>query len=128
MAPRLAVTFGTQMDRFDSAAQVQQFSGTAPVTVSSGKQRRVHWRWASPVFHRQTAHEYARISMGSSRWARAYFKMLKVRGRTTQAAIRALAYKWQRIQFRCWKDQLPYQEEKYLQSLQTKNSPLLAYL
>ena len=39
--------FGAR-DRYDSAAEVQKFSGVAPVTESSGKMRWVHWRLACP--------------------------------------------------------------------------------
>ncbi|MBZ5625437.1 MAG: hypothetical protein LAQ69_43090, partial [Acidobacteriia bacterium] len=38
--------------------------------------------------------------------------------------VRALAYKWIRIIFRCWKDNKPYDEQTYLQSLHKRNSPL----
>jgi hypothetical protein len=33
------------------------------------------------------------------------------------AAVRSLAYKWQRILFRCWKNRTPYQESFYQQQL-----------
>src|SRR5207247_3528684 len=47
LAPRLACAFGTQRSRYQSAAAIQQYSGTAPVTEKSGKnQHRVHRRWA----------------------------------------------------------------------------------
>jgi len=36
LAPRLLVAFGEQRDRFTSAAQVQKYSGIAPVTERSG--------------------------------------------------------------------------------------------
>jgi transposase len=46
LAPRLLAAFGTDRDRFQSAQEIQQLSGIAPVTEQSGKQRWVHWRWA----------------------------------------------------------------------------------
>ena len=49
-------------------------------------------------------------------------------GKNHHAALRALAFKWQRILFRCWKDQVPYDEARYLASLEKRNSPLLASL
>ena len=42
--------------------------------------------------------------------------------------IRALAYKWIRILFRCWQERIPYDEIRYLRSLQKSGSPLLPYL
>jgi hypothetical protein len=41
----------------------------------------------------------------------------RFRGNDHHAALRALAYKWIRILFRCWKDRKPYDEQKYIQSL-----------
>jgi hypothetical protein len=38
------------------------------------------------------------------------------------------AFKWQRILFRCWKDQVPYNDSTYLAALKQRNSPLLAWL
>ena len=43
-------------------------------------------------------------------------------------AKRALAYKWMRIIFRCWKNRVPYDEAKYIESLKRTKSPLLAFL
>ena len=37
LAPRLLAAFGSQRDRYLSAAEIQQFSGIAPVLVRSGK-------------------------------------------------------------------------------------------
>ena len=42
-----------------------------------------------------------------------------------QVALRALAFKWIRILFRCWKNRIPYDEANYLMALQQKGSPLL---
>jgi hypothetical protein len=44
------------------------------------------------------------------------------KGKTHQAAIRALAFKWIRIVFRCWQDNQPYDEVKYLMALKRKGS------
>jgi len=37
----------------------------------------------------------------------------------------ALAYKWQRIMFRCWQNQEPYDEERYIAALRRRHSPLI---
>jgi len=42
-----------------------------------------------------------------------------------QAAVRALAFKWIRILYRCWVTRTPYDEAKYLKTLQERGSPLL---
>jgi hypothetical protein len=36
------------------------------------------------------------------------------------AAIRALAFKWLRILFRCWKNRVPYDETLYLAALEKR--------
>jgi hypothetical protein len=40
----------------------------------------------------------------------------------------ALAYKWGRILWRCWQDNVPYDEEKYVAALRQKQSPLVKRL
>lgn len=42
--------------------------------------------------------------------------------------MRALAYKWQRILWRCWQDRTPYDEAIYLRALWRAGSPLLSKL
>jgi transposase len=124
MAPRLLAAFGTDRERFDAAASLQQYSGIAPVTEASGKSRWVHRRWAAPTFIRQTFHEFAGHSLRTSPWARAYYMELRERGKGHHAAIRALAFKWIRILWRCWQDRTPYDESRYLDSLRRRGSPL----
>ena len=51
--------------------------------------------------------------------------MQRKKGKIHQAAIRALAFKWIRIVFRCWQDKQPYDEVKYLMALKRKGSPLV---
>src|SRR6516162_11611631 len=75
--------------------------------MASGRTKIVQFRRACPKFLRQTFHEWAQHSMKSCRWARAYYDYLRAGGKQHHAAIRALAFKWQRILFRCWKDQVP---------------------
>ena len=124
-APRLLTALGTDRSRWDSAADLQCHSGIAPVTEKSGKSCWVHRRLACSNFVRQTFHEFAAQSIRYSTWARAYYDQMRGRGLRHPAAIRALAFKWIRIIYRCWKDQKPYDEEVYLQSLRAKQSPLI---
>jgi transposase len=128
LAPRLLAAFGSQRERYQSASDLQTFSGIAPVTVRSGKSQWVHVRWACPRFLRQTFHEWASHSIGFCDWARAYYQQQRGRGKDHHAAVRALAFKWIRIAFRCWKDAVPYDNARYLQSLRRRGSPLSAAL
>lgn len=126
LAPRLLAAFGSQRQRFQSAADLQTFSGIAPVTERSGKSEWVHARYACPRFLRQTFHEWAAHSIGFCDWARAYYRQQRDRGTDHHAAVRALAFKWIRIAFRCWKDSVPYDDDRYVESLRRRGSPLIA--
>ena len=117
LAPRLIAALGTQRDRYRSASELQSYSGIAPVLASSGKQHWVHWRWACPKFLRQTFHEWALHSLPYSAWAKAYYDQQRGKGKPRNTVLRALAFKWIRILFRCWKDRKPYCEEIYRQAL-----------
>jgi transposase len=128
MAPRLLSAFGTDRERITSAAEMQTLSGIAPVTKRSGKSCVVHRRWACPKFLRQTFHEFAAHSIPQSRWAKAYYDLQRSRGTRHHAAIRALAFKWIRVIYRCWKTKTRYDEDLYLDSLRKHQSPLLDYL
>ena len=128
LAPRLLAVFGSDRSRFEFAAEVQQLSGVAPVTERSGKICWVHWRFACSTFLRQSVHEFAGQSILKSPWARAYYNQQRQRGASHQAALRALAFKWIRIIFRCWKDRTLYDEAKYCQSLQLRGSNLASHL
>lgn len=125
LAPRLLVAMGTDRSRFESAREVQQLYGTAPVTERSGKQSWVHWRRGCPKFPRQSFVEFAAQSIFWSKWAAAYYHKRIQKGQRHHAVLRSLAYRWKRIIFRCWKDRRPYDEERYLQVLEKRNSPLV---
>lgn len=116
LAPRLLVGFGEDRNKFESAAAVLNLTGVAPISIESGKFKRVAFRFAAPKFQRQTFIEYARVSVRSSVWAKADYDNFRAHGMSHQAAIRRIAYKWIRIIFRCWKDRVPYEEAKYMQA------------
>ena len=124
MAPRLLAAFGADRTRYQSAEQVQCFSGIAPMTERSGKTKFVHRRLACPKFVRQSFHEFAKCSINWSRWARAYYDQQRHRGNKHHEAIRSLAYKWTRIIYRCWQDREPYDESVYIAKLELRGSPL----
>ena len=81
-------------------------------------------RGACPKFLRQTFHELARTSLSFCVWARCYYQMQLQRGKGRHAAFRALAFKWQRIMWRCWRDHVPDNDLKYVQSLKRDNNEL----
>ena len=124
LAPRLAAAFGIDRDRFSSAAEMQCYSGIAPVTEKSGKQCWIHARWAFPTFLHQTFHEFAQASISLSPWAKAVYHQQRQRGAGRHEAIRALAFRWIRILFRLWQTGEKYDEQTHLDRLRLKGSPL----
>jgi|BarGraIncu00222A_1022003.scaffolds.fasta_scaffold36447_1 transposase len=125
LVPRLIAAFGTRRDRYQNADEMERYSGIAPVKKASGKTELVHFRYACPKFVRQTFHEFASHSIGHSEWARAYYEHLRNdEKKDHHPAVRALAFKWIRIIFRCWKDGKPYDEQVYQKSLRRRGSLL----
>jgi transposase len=122
---RLLAAFGEDRDRFRNAAEVQQYCGVALVTERSGQKSWVHWRWQCPTFVRQTFVEWAAKTVYSSFWAGTYYQQQRNKGATHQMAVRALAFKWIRILYRCWQSHTPYNETVYLQALQRRGSNLV---
>jgi transposase len=122
LAPRLLAFFGTDRSRYETAENVHNFTGIAPVTKSSGKSRVVYFRQACPQFDRQTFHEFARLSVLKSQWARNYVEYYSAKGKKYHTVIRALAYKWIRVLCKCWQDRTPYDEAKYMETLRKRGS------
>lgn len=122
LSPRLLVAFGTDRSRYETAGNLHSFSGVGPVTKSSGKTRVVYARCACPKFLRQTFHEFARLSVAQCQWARNYVEYYTGKGKKYHTVIRALAFKWIRILFRCWKDRTPYDDQKHMKKLEQRGS------
>ena len=128
LAPRLLAAFGEDRERYPCAAELQKRTGIAPVTKRSGQSTWVHWRWQCSTFLRQTFIEWSAQTINKSAWAGAYYRQQRAKGASHHAAVRALAYKWIRILYRCWQDRTAYDESKYLEALRRKGSPLLKQL
>lgn len=128
LAPRLLVAFGEDRERYKSASELQKSAAVAPVTERSGNKHWVHWRWKCSTFLRQTFIEWAGQTVNKSYWAGAYYRQQRAKGSNHQAAVRALAFKWIRILYRCWQTRTPYDESIYLKSLERRGSPLVKQL
>jgi len=129
LGTRLLASLGANRERFaKSAAQLQRYTGVAPVTKSSGGGCYIHRRYCCPKFHRQSFHEYARESVLWCRWAGAYYLQQRTKGSYHHTAVRALAFKWQRIIWRCWQDHKPYDDQQYEAALRKRKSPVVKLL
>ena len=126
-AARLTAAFGSDRTRWQTVDELLRFSGVAPIIERSGKQFRIRWRYFCPKFFRQTFHEFAAQSIQDSFWARAYYSSQRAKGKDHHAAVRALAFKWMRVIWKCWQSRTPYNEVIYLESLRKKGSSLLKF-
>jgi hypothetical protein len=114
---RLLTAFGSRRELFPSAEAMLNFSGIAPVLKRSGQASITHRRYARPLFLHQSFIEYANESIRHSLWARPFYEMHKSAQKSHWVILRALAYKWIRILFRCWQQRTPYDELRYLRCL-----------
>ncbi|PYS76150.1 MAG: IS110 family transposase [Acidobacteria bacterium] len=124
-ASRLLAAVGSNRGRWSSADELLRFSGVAPVIERSGKSSWTRWRYFCPKFFRQSFVEYAGESVRHSEWAKAFYLSQKAKGKSHQAAVRALAYKWIRIIWKCWQTRTNYDEARYLECLRKKGSALV---
>ena len=113
-AAHLLVAFGEQHARYAAATELPKYAGIAPVTTRSGKKSWVPWRLQGPKFLRHTFVEGTAESIRHSFWAQVDYQQQRDKGKTHQAAVRALAFKWSRSLVRCWQDRTPYDESTYL--------------
>lgn len=121
-APRLLAAFGTNRERYRSADEMARFSGVAPVLERSGQKVWIHWRYSCPKFLRQTFVEWANQSKKYSYWAKEFYDEKRAAGKSHQATLRMLAFKWIRIIFRCWQSRTPYNESTYLFALKKRKT------
>jgi transposase len=116
-APTLWALLGDAPGRWESFRHLQAHAGTVPVTIQSGKQRVVHFRFACNKSWRYLADQVAFLSMKSSVWARAYYDQQRTRGHSQRQALRALGAKWLKIIFVMWQRQVPYDEQYHLATM-----------
>ena len=123
LAPRLCVAFGTDRSVYPEPASLQNYAGLAPVREKSGGSIWIHWRWNAPKFIRQSFVEWAGQTVRYSQWARVFYDRMVKKGKTHAVIIRALAFRWIRVLWKCWQERTPYNEERYLQQLIRRKSP-----
>lgn len=124
LAPRLLVAFGTDRTRYSRAADLQKYSGLAPVKEKSGGRMCIDWRWNAPWFLRQTFIEWAGQTVVYCPWAKTYYDRQKAKGKNHWSILRSLAFIWIRILWKCWQTRTPYHETFYLETLRKRQSPL----
>jgi transposase len=116
LAPALLAKFRDCRARFPSAAVAQAIAGTSPVTIQSGKKRRVRFRLACDREFRYFATQFARSSAKTTPWAAAYLDTVQLRCEKASQAYRRLANRWIAIIWRLWMDRVEYDEAIHLRN------------
>jgi len=129
LGPRMAAVLGCDRERFENAEALQRMTGVAPVTMRTGGREgtiSVHRRLRRSKFMHQTLVEWAHCSLPHCAWAKAYYDMKKEQNPNLRhyTIMRAIAFKWLRIIYRCWADGTLYDEKKYLTELARRGAPL----
>jgi transposase len=127
LAPELAAVLGPKDDhnskRFESAADIYNLAGCAPITRSSGKWHHVSIRRACVKPLRRTFWDWAFASLSTSTWARAYYDYEKARGSHHSTILRNLGRKWAKILFAIWSTGKSYDEALHIKHLKKRNVP-----
>jgi len=123
LEPRIMAVLGTNLAACGSAQELAVRDGVAPRRVQSGKSCVISRRRAKPQFDHQTWIEFSKATLPTCPWAREFVEAKQKAGRKYYTAIRALAYKWIRIVYACWKNGTVYDEAIYLAALKKANSP-----
>ncbi|NBB81061.1 MAG: transposase [Verrucomicrobia bacterium] len=125
MGPRLICAMEGNLPACRNAAELSSYSGIAPLRQKSGNSSRISKRFRRPKFLHQTFIEWAQCSIKYSSWAKAFYDHRRHSlGHDHWAVVRALAFKWIRILYKCWEDNTAYNEENYIQTLKRRGSKL----
>jgi transposase len=114
LSAKLLALMGDNRDLYSDPAQIQAYTGVAPIIKRSGKVSRVIFRFACNKAHRQTLTWFAFCSMPYCSWAREYYDRKRQEGKRHYEACRLLAFKWVRIIFQLWKHGQRYNEEVHV--------------
>jgi transposase len=115
LSARFIAEFGDNRDRYEKAKDVQAESGSAPITIQSGKKKYVRFRKSCKKPFRKTIHSFAFCSTNECTWAREHYDRQIATGKTHSQAVRSLSNKWMKIIFTLWKRDETYDEDYHLQ-------------
>lgn len=117
----LMVIFGDNHKRTTSSDELAAMYGVAPVTIASGKAKRVRQRRACDhTFHQTLVHFAFNTAFCDGCWAGPFYQRKRSEGATHYAALRCLAKRWLKILHRIWKDHATYDEQLH-QANQKRN-------
>lgn len=110
LGPRLLSELGDNRERFDGAAGLQCYAGTAPVSFQSGQIHKVNIRRHCNKHLRHAMHQWADLSRAECAWAAAYYQAHRDKGQSKAVALRCLANRWMKILWKMWQTHTPYDE------------------
>ena len=124
LAPALTAITAITLGEEDDIEALRCVSGVAPVEMQSGKRRRVRVRRRCNKHWRNVMHLFAHCSTVSCPWAKAFYDLRREHGDRHAGALRKLADKWIKIINRMLATGEPYDDERYVEALRTKGSPV----
>jgi len=117
----LLAIFGDDRKRDISVDELAALCGVAPVTIASGKTKRVRQRRACDHTFRQALVYFAfNTAFCDGCWAVQFYQRKRSEGATHYVALRCLAKRWLKILHRIWKDRTTYNEQLH-QANQRRN-------
>jgi len=117
----LLAIFGDDHKRTTSPDELAALCGVAPVTIASGKARKVRQRRACDhTFHQTLVHFAFNTAFCQGCWAGPFYQRKRSEGATHYAALRCLAKRWLKILNKMWKDHVTYDEQLH-QANQKRN-------
>ncbi len=122
--PRIHAAMEKHAPNCESPEAVAAALGIAPITDQSGKMGKVQRQRRGDIFTQPSFVAWAKASWQHSIWAEAFYRQREAKGHGFNTIMRALAYKWIRIRWRCGQDDVAYDEMNYLKSLRAKGTPL----
>jgi transposase len=107
----LLAIFGDDHEKALSPDELAAVCGVAPVTIASGKTKKVRQRRACDHTFRQALVHFAfNTAFRDGCWAGQFYQRKRSEGATHYAALRCLAKRWLKIIHRLWKDHITYDE------------------
>jgi transposase len=110
LSARILGEFGDDPNRYTTAKARKNYAGTSPITRASGNRRVVIARYARNRRLGDAVHQWAFCSLKGSPGARTYYKTLRDRGISHQAALRQLGNRLVGILHGCLKSGTDYDE------------------
>jgi transposase len=115
LAARVAGEIGDHPEQFSTPNSLQCYGGKAPVTRRSGKSELVvACRLACNRYLANAVQQWAFCSLSRSGWAREFYDAQVARGKSHQAALRALGNRWLEVLWHCLQRGVRYGEATHV--------------